>query len=49
MEEKSRINLTLSLCNGCGTCAVECPQKAIVMVPEFTGDRGVFPMKEAKS
>ena len=34
--------------NGCGTCAVECPQKAIAMVPEFTGDRGVFPLKEGK-
>jgi pyruvate ferredoxin oxidoreductase delta subunit len=49
MEEKSHINPVLNLCNGCGTCAVECPQKAIGMVPEFTGDRGVFPMKEGKS
>lgn len=46
--EAGKVTVVLNLCNGCGTCAVECPQKAIVMEPEFRGDRGVFPLKEAK-
>lgn len=43
-----RVTVSLNLCNGCGTCVVECPQKAVAMVPEYQGDRGVFPLKEAK-
>ena len=40
------IKIDTEKCNGCGTCAVECPQQAIAMVAEFSGDRGVFPLKE---
>jgi 2-oxoacid:acceptor oxidoreductase delta subunit (pyruvate/2-ketoisovalerate family) len=47
-EGSPKVTVALNLCNGCGTCAVECPQNAIKMVPEFTGDRGIFPMKEGK-
>lgn len=45
-EKPNRVDVVLDLCNGCGTCAVECPQQAIAMVAEFSGDRGVFPLKE---
>ncbi|MDR3565899.1 MAG: 4Fe-4S binding protein [Negativicutes bacterium] len=48
LQEAGKVIVALKLCNGCGTCAVQCPQKAIVMEPEFEGDRGVFPLKEAK-
>ncbi len=47
-QQGGRVTVDLKICNGCGTCAVECPQKAITMVAEYKGDRGVFPMKEAK-
>lgn len=47
-EENGKITVSLNLCNGCGTCAVECLQKAIVMEPEYKGNRGIFPLKEAK-
>ncbi|MDR3592317.1 MAG: 4Fe-4S binding protein [Negativicutes bacterium] len=46
--EDGRVTVDLKLCNGCGTCAVECPEKAIAMVLEYKGDRGLFPLKEAK-
>lgn len=45
-EENGKIILVLEWCNGCGTCAMECTQKAIAMVAEFKGDRGIFPLKE---
>ncbi len=48
VETPNQVDVRLNLCNGCGTCAVECPQQAIVMVAEFSGDRGVFPLKEGK-
>jgi pyruvate ferredoxin oxidoreductase delta subunit/pyruvate ferredoxin oxidoreductase gamma subunit len=46
--EDKKVIVSLDLCNGCGTCAFECPEKAITMVAEFKGDRGVFPLKEDK-
>ena len=49
VSEKGKVDVNQNICNGCGTCGVECPQKAIDMIPEFTGDRGIFPLKEAKS
>ena len=48
VEKEKRADVVLELCNGCGTCAVECPHQAIVMVAEFSGDRGVFPLREGK-
>jgi len=48
-QENGRVIVELKLCNGCGTCAVECQQKAIVIVAEYEGDRGVFPLKEGKA
>ena len=48
-SENKKVTVSLELCNGCGTCAYECPQKAITMVLEFSGDRGIFPLKEGKS
>jgi 2-oxoacid:acceptor oxidoreductase delta subunit (pyruvate/2-ketoisovalerate family) len=47
--EDKKVIVSLELCNGCGTCAFECPEKAITMAAEFSGDRGIFPLKEGKS
>ncbi|MDN5344041.1 MAG: pyruvate ferredoxin oxidoreductase delta subunit [Clostridia bacterium] len=35
------VRLELRFCKGCGICARECPARAITMVPEYAGDRGL--------
>lgn len=39
--EKGEVRVNLRFCKGCGICAVECPARAITMVPEYAGDRGL--------
>ncbi|MGI6450694.1 MAG: 2-oxoacid:ferredoxin oxidoreductase subunit alpha [Desulfitobacteriia bacterium] len=38
------VAINLSVCKGCGICAAE--SEGIVMIPEYTGPRGVFGVKE---
>lgn len=45
IKDANTVTVHLQLCKGCGICAVECKGKAIKMVPEFSGKRGVFPAK----
>jgi len=47
--DERTLTVRLQWCKGCGICAVECKEKAIEMVPEFLGQRGVFPAKEGKA
>jgi 2-oxoacid:acceptor oxidoreductase delta subunit (pyruvate/2-ketoisovalerate family) len=49
VEKDGKINVVQSWCNGCGTCAAECPARAIAMVREYDGPPGVFPLKEGKA
>lgn len=42
------LSVNLQLCKGCGICATECKQKAISMLPEFSGEHGIFPAKGVK-
>lgn len=44
-----RLTVKLEWCNGCGICAVECRPGAVVMVREYQGAPGVFPLKEGKA
>lgn len=44
-----RLTVKTEWCNGCGTCAVECRPGAIVMVRDYQGTPGVFPLKEGKA
>ncbi len=43
-HEEGIIAVDLSVCKGCGICAVE--SDGIVMVPEYTGVLGIFGVKE---
>lgn len=47
-EGENTVSVQLQLCKGCGICAVECKEKAITMIPEFSRHRGIFPAKGAK-
>ncbi|GEA14242.1 hypothetical protein E308F_04840 [Moorella sp. E308F] len=38
--DKGEVRVDLRFCKGCGICAVECPARAITMVPEHAGNRG---------
>lgn len=49
VEKDYRVTVTASICNGCGTCAVECRPGAIAMIREYTGAPGVLPLKEGKA
>ncbi|MCX7780681.1 MAG: 2-oxoacid:ferredoxin oxidoreductase subunit alpha [Negativicutes bacterium] len=48
VQTGGNMTVMLSLCNGCGICAVECRLQAIAMVREYTGVSGVFPLREEK-
>jgi len=37
---QGQVTVNLHFCKGCGICAVECPVRAITMVPEYPSDRG---------
>lgn len=44
-KDTGNVSVNLQFCKGCGICATECNRKAIAMMPEFSGERGIFPGK----
>jgi pyruvate ferredoxin oxidoreductase delta subunit len=44
-HEDGILAVNLSVCKGCGICAVE--SDGIVMIPEYTGVLGIFGVKES--